>query len=277
MVDDAADSERPEYQAVPLSEDQVDKQGDFYVLKEDASIRVDAQAYKMSKSRGNVINPDQVVNEYGADSMRLYEMFMGPLESTKPWSMRGVEGVHRFLSRVWRLLIDDRADEMKLSDTVQDVEPDRETLRRLHLTIKKVTEDLQEMRFNTAIAAMMEFSNHLTGLKVRPRKLLEPLVLILSPFAPHLAEELWSALGHNPTLAYEPWPKFDDALTKSDQVEIPIQVNGKLRARIIVRVDIDDESLKQLALADERVRALIEGKQIKKVIIVPKKLVNIVV
>jgi len=277
MVDDAADSERPEYQAVPLSEDQVDKQGDFYVLKEDASIRVDAQAYKMSKSRGNVINPDQVVNEYGADSMRLYEMFMGPLESTKPWSMRGVEGVHRFLSRVWRLLIDDRADEMKLSDTVQDVEPDRETLRRLHLTIKKVTEDLQEMRFNTAIAAMMEFSNHLTGLKVRPRKVLELFVLILSPFAPHLAEELWSALGHNPTLAYEPWPKFDDALTKSDQVEIPIQVNGKLRARIIVRVDIDDESLKQLALADERVRALIEGKQIKKVIIVPKKLVNIVV
>jgi leucyl-tRNA synthetase len=277
MVDDATDSERPEYQTVPVSEDQVDKQGDFYVLKEDASIRVDAQAYKMSKSRGNVINPDQVVNEYGADSMRLYEMFMGPLESTKPWSMRGVEGVHRFLSRVWRLLIDDRADEMKLADTVQDVEPDRETLRRLHVTIKKVTEDLEEMRFNTAIAAMMEFSNHLTGLKARPRKVLELFVLILSPFAPHLAEELWSALGHNPTLAYEPWPSFDDALTKSDEVEIPIQVNGKLRARIIVRVDIDDESLKQLALADERVRALIEGKQIKKVIVVPKKLVNIVV
>ena len=202
---------------------------------------------------------------------------MGPLESTKPWSMRGVEGVHRFLSRAWRLLIDDRADEMKLSDTVQDVEPDRETLRRLHLTIKKVTEDLEEMRFNTAIAAMMEFSNHLTGLKVRPRKVLELFVLILSPFAPHLAEELWSALEHNPTLAYEPWPKFDDALTKSDEVEIPIQVNGKLRARIVVRVDIDDESLKQLALADERVRAFIEGKQIKKVIVVPKKLVNIVV
>jgi leucyl-tRNA synthetase len=133
------------------------------------------------------------------------------------------------------------------------------------------------MRFNTAIAAMMEFSNHLTGLKARPRKVLELFVLILSPFAPHLAEELWSALGHNPTLAYEPWPSFDDALTKSGEVEIPIQVNGKLRARIIVRVDIDDESLKQLALADERVRALIEGKQIKKVIVVPKKLVNIVV
>ena len=124
---------------------------------------------------------------------------------------------------------------------------------------------------------MMEFSNHLTGLKSRPRKVLETLLLILSPFAPHLAEELWSTLGHNPTLAYEPWPKFDEALTKSDQVEIPIQVNGKLRARLTVSAEIDDESLKRLALTDERIRAILEGKQIKKVIVVPKKLVNIVV
>src|SRR5204863_9131902 len=124
------------YQAISLSEEQVDKQGDFYVLKEDTSIRVDAQAYKMSKSRGNVINPDQVVNEYGADSMRLYEMFMGPLESTKPWSMRGVEGVHRFLARVWRLLIDDRAEDVRLADTVKDITPDRETQRKLHQTIQ---------------------------------------------------------------------------------------------------------------------------------------------
>src|SRR5206468_2718871 len=150
------------------------ERGDSFVLKQDPAIRVAARAYKMSKSKGNVINPDRVVNEYGADSMRLYEMFMGPLESTKPWSMRGVEGVHRFLSRVWRLLIDDRAEEMKLSATVQDVEPDRETLRLLHVTIKKVTQDLEGMGFNTAIAAMMEFSNHLTGVKIRPRKVLEP-------------------------------------------------------------------------------------------------------
>jgi len=204
-------------------------------------------------------------------------MFMGPLEATKPWSMRGVEGVHRFLSRVWRLLIDDRAEKMQLADSVQEVKPDRETLRLLHITIKKVTEQLEEMRFNTAIAAMMEFSNHLTGLKIRPRKVVETLVLILSPFAPHATEELWLALGHSETLAYQPWPQFDEALTKSDQVEIPIQVNGKLRARIMVPADIDDESLKKLALADERVRPFIEGKQIKKVIVVPKKLVNIVV
>jgi leucyl-tRNA synthetase len=191
--------------------------------------------------------------------------------------MRGVEGVHRFLSRVWRLLIEDRAEEMKLSDAAKDIEPDRETQRLLHITIKRVTQDLEELRFNTAIAAMMEFSNHLTGLKVRPRKVLETLVLILSPFAPHLAEELWSALGHNSTLAYEPWPQFDEALTKSDQVEVPIQVNGKLRARKTVPADIDDESLRKLALADERVQVLIAGKQVKKVIVVPKKLVNIVI
>jgi leucyl-tRNA synthetase len=276
-VDEADSAQRHQYEPVKLDEEQVEKRGDFFVLKQSPAVRLEARAYKMSKSRGNVINPDQVVNEYGADSMRLYEMFMGPLEATKPWSMRGVEGVHRFLSRVWRLLIDDRAEEMKFSDAVKDVEPDRETQRLLHITIKRVTQDLEELRFNTAIAAMMEFSNHLTGLKVRPRKVLETLVLILSPFAPHLAEELWSALGHNPTLAYQPWPQFDEALTKSDQVEVPIQVNGKLRARITVPADIDDESLRKLALADERVQVLIAGKQVKKVIVVPKKLVNIVI
>jgi leucyl-tRNA synthetase len=149
----------------------------------------------MSKSRGNVINPDDVVNEYGADSLRLYEMFMGPLEATKPWSMRGVEGVFRFLNRVWRLFIDDRAEQMVLAEAVQDVEPDRETLRKLHQTIQKVTEDLDGMRFNTAIAALMEFSNHLTKLTVRPLSVLNPFVLLLSPFAPHIAEELWHTLG----------------------------------------------------------------------------------
>src|SRR5262249_14161165 len=167
----------------------------------------------MSKSRGNVINPDKVVAEYGADSMRLYEMFMGPLEATKPWSMRGVEGVYRFLSRVWRLFIDDRAEALKLAEAVRDVPPDRETLRKLHQTIKRVTEDLDTMSSNTAIAAMMEYTNHLTRLEVRPRAALEPLVLLLSPFAPHLAEELWLALGHPQTLAYEPWPTHEEALT----------------------------------------------------------------
>src|SRR4051812_35234495 len=141
-------------------------------------------------------------------------MFMGPLEATKPWSMHGVEGVYRFLSRVWRLLIDDRSETVKLADAVQDATPDEETVRKLHQTIKKVTEDLDGMRFNTAIAAMMEFSNHLTRMETRPRSALETFVLLLAPFAPHQAEELWAALGHADTLAYETWPRFDESLTK---------------------------------------------------------------
>ena len=238
---------------------------------------MDARAYKMSKSRGNVINPDRVVDQYGADSMRMYEMFMGPLEATKPWSMRGVEGVYRFLGRVWRLVIDDRAEQMKLSDAVRDVEPDRETLRRLHQTIKKVTEDLDGMRFNTAIAAMMEFTNFLTKLEVRPRSALETLVLLLSPFAPHMGEELWLAFGHADSLAYEAWPWYDEALTRAEKIEVPVQINGKLRSKVTVAADIDEDGLKAAALADERIKTLIEGKQIRKVIVVPGKLVNIVV
>jgi leucyl-tRNA synthetase len=264
-------------EAVKLSEDQVEKKGDSFVLKEDPKIRVDARAYKMSKSRGNVINPDKVVNEYGADSLRLYEMFMGPLEATKPWSMRGVEGVHRFLGRVWRLFIDDRAEETRLADSVKDAEPDRDMLRKLHQTIQKVTEDLDGMRFNTAIAAMMELTNHLTPLAVRPRSVLGPFVLLLSPFAPHLAEELWRALGHKETLAYEPWPPYDPALTKEDEVEVPVQVNGKLRLRLNVAAGLDKAAFERAVLDDPRVRALIDGKQVRKVVVVPGKLVNIVV
>jgi leucyl-tRNA synthetase len=275
---DATDRETGEpYERVKLSEEAVAKQGDAFVLKDNPKVRIDARAYKMSKSRGNVINPDQVVDQYGADSMRLYEMFMGPLEATKPWSMRGVEGVYRFLSRVWRLAIDDRAEEVKLADTVRDVEPDRETLRRLHRTVKKVTEDLDSMSFNTAIAAMMEFSNHLTGQEVRPRSVLGTFVLLLSPFAPHLAEELWRALGHKDTLAYEHWPSYEEALTRAEEIEVPIQVNGKLRGKVLVPPDVTEDRLRELALADERIRALIDGKQVHKVIVVARKLVNIVV
>ena len=264
-------------ESVKLPEDKVEKKGDHFVLKEAPDIRVDARAYKMSKARGNVINPDEVVADYGADSLRLYEMFMGPLEAVKPWSMRGVEGVYRFLGRVWRLFIDDRAEEMRLTDAVKDVPPEKETLRLLHRTIQRVTEDLDGMRFNTAIAAMMEFTNHLTPLSVRPVSVLKPFVLILSPFAPHLAEELWHLLGGGETLAYASWPKFDPALTKADEIEVPVQINGKVRLRLIVPAEISKEELEKTALADERVRQLIEGKQVRKVIVVPGKLVNIVV
>ena len=248
-------------------------------------IKLLAVAEKMSKAKKNVINPDDVVAEYGADSLRLYEMFMGPLEATKPWSMRGVEGVYRFLNRVWRLAIDDRSEELKLQDAVQEVEPDKETKRILHLTVKRVTDDLDKMSFNTAIAAMMELTNHLTPQSVRPRSVLKTFALLLGPFAPHLAEELWSVLhgraeGGNAlggSLAYEPWPAYDETLLKADEIEIPVQINGKLRGKLMVPAGIDPKTLEKTALADEKVRALLEGKTIKKVIVVPGKLVNIVV
>jgi leucyl-tRNA synthetase len=266
-----------QYERVKVTEDQVEKEGDAFVLKDAPKVRIDARAYKMSKSRGNVINPDDVVNQYGADSLRLYEMFMGPLEATKPWSMRGVEGVYRFLNRVWRLFIDERAEQVCLNAAVQDVPPDRDTQRKLHQTIQKVTEDLDGMRFNTAIAAMMELANHLTPLEVRPRSVLEPFVLLLSPFAPHIAEELWAALGHPQTLAYEPWPKFDPALTRAAEIEIPVQVDGgRPRARLKVPADIQEDALREMALADERVQAHLKGKTIREVKVVSGRLVNIV-
>src|SRR5207302_8011353 len=154
----------------------------------------------------------------------------------------------------------DRADEVRLDKGVQEIEPDRDTLRKLHQTIRKVAADLDGMRFNTAIAAMMEFTNHLTKLAVRPRSVLEPFVLILSPFAPHAAEELWHALGHADTLAYEPWPAADPALLRADTIEVPVQVNGKLRARLSVPADIDDQALEEVAFADEKVRGFITSK-----------------
>jgi leucyl-tRNA synthetase len=265
------------YTRVRLSEEQVEKQGEYFVLKGRPDIRVDARAYKMSKSRGNVINPDDIVRDYGADSLRLYEMFMGPLEATKPWSLRGVEGVYRFLSRVWRLIIDERAEEVRLSPAVQDVPASRPLLRKLHQTIKKVTEDIEGLRFNTAIAALMEFANYLAREEVRPRTVVEPFVLLLSPFAPHLGEELWQALGHRDSLAYVPWPAWEEALLQEEVVEIPVQVNGKLRSRVRVPAGSDEEALRTYALADARIQELVAGKTIRRVIVVPDKLVNIVV
>jgi leucyl-tRNA synthetase len=271
-------NEAEKYDCVKLTEEDVEKQEDHFVLKASPSVQVDARAYKMSKARGNVVNPDHVVDEYGADSLRLYEMFMGPLEATKPWNMHGVEGVYRFLARVWRLFIDDRAEAVRLNDAVRDVPPERETLRQLHRTIQRVTDDLEGMRFNTAIAAMMEFTNHLTPLAVRPRAALEPFVLLLSPFAPHLAEELWHALGHAETLAYEAWPPYDPELIRAEEVEVPVQLNGKLKLRLNVPAGLDAAALERAVLDDGRVRALLEGKTVRRVIVPARGgLVNIVV
>jgi leucyl-tRNA synthetase len=258
--------------------DRVEKKGEFFVLRDDPTIRVDARAYKMAKSRGNVVNPDDVIDLYGADALRLYEMFMGPLEATKPWSMKGVDGVFRFLNRVWRVFVDDRAETVKLHEAIQDIAPAKETVRFLHRTIQRVTDDLEGMRFNTAISAMMEYTNHLTPLAVRPRVVLEPFVLLLAPFAPHLAEELWLALGHPQTLTYEPWPAYDPNLLKADEIEMVVQVNGKIKSRLMVANGLDGAALEKIALTDEAVRKALDGKTVRKVIVPPRGgLVNIVV
>jgi leucyl-tRNA synthetase len=232
---------------------------------------------KMSKSRGNVINPDAIVAEYGADALRLYEMFMGPLEAAKPWSTQGVNGVFTFLNRVWRLVIDERAEEMQLSAAICDRPPSAAENRVLHQTIQKVTDDIRTLSFNTAISRMMEFTNHFTTASERPRSVLEKFVLLLSPFAPHIAEELWQALGHRGTLAYEPWPEFDPALAKEDTVEVAVQINGKVRAKIVVPADADSKQLEAAARADTRVADMLANLEIVKVIAVPKRLVSFVV
>ena len=235
------------------------------------------KAEKMSKSRGNVINPDDIVKEYGADSLRLYEMFMGPLEQSKPWQMNGVEGVFRFLGRVWRLMIDDRSEEVVLSDAVVSTAPSQDQLRVLHKTIKAVTDDIDRLAFNTAISRMMEFTNFMSGQATRSKSVLESFVILLSPFAPHIAEELWNTLGHPSTLAFEPWPSYDPALLVEDTVEIPVQMNGKLRSKIVVAANADAASLEAAARADETVRKNLDGKTVVKVVVVPGRMVNIVV
>jgi leucyl-tRNA synthetase len=227
---------------------------------------------KMSKSRGNVVNPDEMIDRFGADAVRLYEMFMGPLEAMKPWSTRGVEGVTRFLDRVWRLIVN---DEGRLSAAIVSSVPPVEHQRILHQTIKKVSEDVEQLHFNTAISQMMVFTNEMTKLEQRPRSLIEPFVLLLSPFAPHIAEELWSLLGHAPTISQQAWPVFDPAHTVSDRLTIPVQVNGKLRGRIEVGVEAGRQDIE--ALARQEAAEWLQGKETKKVVYVEKKLINFVV
>ncbi|AQQ71527.1 Leucine--tRNA ligase [Limihaloglobus sulfuriphilus] len=228
---------------------------------------------KMSKSRGNVVNPDDVIHDYGADSMRLYEMFMGPLEASKPWNMNGVEGVHRFLTKAWKMIIDGNGE---LSADIRETAADKDTTRLLHQTIKKVTGDIEEFSFNTAISQMMIFINGVSKLEVKPKTAIEKFVLLLAPFAPHIAEELWNKLGNTQSLSHEPWPQYDEELTKESSIEIAVQVLGKIKDRINVPADLDEKGLEQAALASEKIQSVIAGKQVRKVIVVKGRLVNII-
>jgi leucyl-tRNA synthetase len=258
-----------------VAEEAVVKQGDHFVLKASPDIQVDARAYKMSKSRGNVINPDDVIRRYGADSFRLYEMFLGPLEQVKPWSTRGVEGTHRFLNRTWRLLVDEQQDELK--ESVQKTAANPDQLRALHQTIRKVTDDIEALRFNTAIATMMEFVNAATKWPVLPRKVAESFVLILSPFAPHVAEELWQRLGHDGSLAEAPWPSADDRYLQADTMELAVQVNGKVRGKISVAADTSQDDVLAAARTDDNVARHLAGKSLRREVYVPGRIVNFVV
>jgi leucyl-tRNA synthetase len=232
---------------------------------------------KMSKSRGNVINPDDMIEQYGADSVRLFEMFMGPLEATKPWSNEGIAGIHRFLSRVWRLIIDEFTSDINTRIVYEP--PSDEQKKLLHTTIKKLTKDIEDgdMKFNTSIAQMMIFINELYKADTISREVIEKFILLLAPYAPHLSEEIWHKLGHSNSLAYETWPEFNEEFTKSSLVTVAFSVNGKVRAKKEVEFDMSEKDLEQNALDEESVKKHIYGKQVVKIIIVRNKMVNVVV
>jgi len=231
---------------------------------------------KMSKSRGNVINPDDIVNKYGADTLRIYEMFMGPLEATKPWSETGVEGAHRFLNRIWRLFIQEDGS-LNPKIAADEAAATAEFKRVWHRTIKKITEDYEALRFNTAISQLMIFVNEAYKADSLPRRAMENFVQLISPLAPHIAEELWERLGYSGTITYVSWPEYNEALTVDDEVEIVVQVNGKIAERVKIAADLPQEGMQEAALALPRIQELTVGKTLVKVIAVKGKLVNIVV
>lgn len=278
IVDAAANvvSETGE-QVIPfkVEKSEVVKNGDFMVLKEQSDVRVTARAHKMSKSRGNVVNPDAVISVYGADALRCYLMFMGPLEQVKPWGTKGVQGMSRFLARAWRLIVDPTTD--GLSEAVHDGAATAEQRKVLHQMIKRVTEDTEALRFNTAIAAMMEYVNAATKWDSRPREVLQPLVSMLSAYAPHIAEELWERLGYTSVLAHDRWPEYKAAYDIEDNKLIVIQVNGKVRSKLEVPCSATKDDIFEAAMGAVAVQKYLTGMTIRKHIYVPNKLVNLVV
>jgi leucyl-tRNA synthetase len=254
------------------TEDEIEKRGSAYVLKSNPAIAVDARSFKMSKSRGNVVNPDKIVAEYGADTFRLYEMYMGPLEAQKPWNTRDIVGMSRFLSSVWRILISEEG-QPRVADAPIPADLDR----RMHRAIKKVADDILGLRFNTAIAELIELKNEMTALAAVPRELAENFTLMLAPLAPHIAEDIWQKLGHAESLARHPWPKVDESKLVETNIELPVQVNGKVRGKVTVPASATESEVLAVAESADSVMPWLAGKAVAKRIYVPGKLVSFVV
>jgi leucyl-tRNA synthetase len=253
----------------------IERDGEFFLPGPDGEIEVFQEFGKIGKSLKNSISPDEISDDYGADTLRVYEMSMGPLEASRPWATKDVVGAQRFLQRVWRLVIDEERGDIR----VVDRDLTTETLRVLHRAIAGVSEDYVALRNNTAAAKLIEYTNFLTK-QYRdgvPRAAVEPLVLMLAPLAPHVAEELWLRLGHTASLAHGPFPVGDPAYLVDETVEYPVQVNGKVRGRVVVAADADQDTVQAAALADDKVQAFLAGATPRKIIVVPGRMVNLVV
>ena len=242
----------------------------IFITEDDDSYKVGREVEKMSKSKYNVVNPDQICHDYGADSLRLYEMFLGPLEQYKPWNTAGITGVHGFLKKLWKLYFDDNGFK------VTDAEPTKDDLKTLHKTIKKVEEDIENFSFNTSVSTFMIATNELTAQKCTSRQILEPLLILISPYAPHIAEELWSALGHKESIAYAPFPIFEEKFLVESSKVYPVSFNGKKRFELELPLDMSKEDIEKAVMAHEKTQAQLQGRTPKKVIIVPGKIINIV-
>jgi leucyl-tRNA synthetase len=226
---------------------------------------------KMSKSKHNVVNPDDLINHYGADTFRLYEMFLGPLESHKPWDTKGIEGVYRFMKKLWRLFYDENTNLI-----VNDEKTDNKELKTLHQTIKKIQDDIERFSFNTAVSQFMICVNELTELKCHKKEVLQDLVVLLASYAPHIAEELWTVLGNSPSVSYASFPQFKEEFIQENSFEYPVSFNGKMRFKLELPKSLPVPEIEKQVLADNRTRKWTEGKQIRKVIVVPNKIINIV-
>ena len=237
---------------------------------EDGVYKVGREVEKMSKSKYNVVNPDDIVADYGADSLRLYEMFLGPLEQYKPWNTAGITGVHNFLKKLWKLYVGENGL------NINAAEPTKDNLKTLHKTIKKVQEDIENFSFNTSVSTFMIAINELTAQKCTSKEILEPLLILMSPYAPHIAEELWSQLGNSDSISKASFPEFDASYLVESSKEYPISFNGKTRFTIELSLDLSKDDIEAAVLANEKTIAQLDGRSPKKVIVVPGKIVNIV-